>query len=307
MNGTVLPEDEAAIESSFETLQPIDVTTAEKVLKEIKQILDELGGTFFLSSGVCLGAIRDNGLIPWDDDLDVGSVIGLHGLTEKSIDRVVTAFRDNDFITAVMRQDQQISVPLLKSSIRTDLQCNRIIDGSIFNYPGIRTPIRLFTHLKEIDFLGEKFYVPNPPEEYLRLKYGEDWRTPKKIGCYEKDILAQVPEGSSPGRAGKLKQFTIKHLLPWRATQIRVLDSEGTPVAGAEVVVAGLGRSSTNRQGYAKLYIPSDFIYALVVRFANHEEVLYEERLSPGETYLYRADAQVTSGRNFTLTLESQL
>ena len=294
--------DKAALESSYVTLQPIDVVVAEKVLKEIKRILDELGVTFFLHSGACLGAIRDNGIMPWDDDLDLGVIIGLHGFTEESLDSIVSAFRNNGFITGVSCSDQHISVPLLKSQVRTDLQFHHIINDKIYHYPGILIPLSLFTNLKEIDFLGEKYYVPNPPEEYLRLKYGEDWRTPKKIGYYEKDIMALVPEEPLPGRAGKLKQYIIKNLLPWRATRIRVIDSEGHPVAGAEIVVAGVGCSRTNNRGYAKLYVPLNYIFALVIRFADHEEVLYEERLSQGVTYRYMANAQVTSGRNFILT-----
>ena len=297
--------DGAALDRSFETLQPVDVIMATRILKEAKQILDQLGAVFFLRQGTCLGAIRDNGFIPWDDDLDLGSVIGLHGLTEKLVDRAVAAFRDHGFIAKVERQDQCIYVPMLKSSIRTDWTCYWIIDDSIFHYPGVRIPVRLFTHLKEIDFIGEKFCVPNPPEEYLRFKYGADWRVPKKTG-YERDVMDLIPEGTGPGRAGKLKQFIIKHLLPWQSTRIRVLDLEGRPIAGADVVVAGLGRSRTNSQGYAKLYIPYEDLYALVVRFANHEEVLYEERISPGKTYVYRAaDVQLTSVRYFALTLES--
>ena len=76
--------------------------------------------------------------------------------------------------------------------------------------------------------IGEKFRVPNHPEEYLRFKYGEDWRVPKKMG-YEKDVMDLIPEGTGPGRAGKLKQFIIKHLLPWQSTRLRVLDLESPP------------------------------------------------------------------------------
>lgn len=46
-------------------------------------------------------------------------------------------------------------------------------------------PLKLFTDPKEITFLGEKFYVPNPPEEYLRLCYGKNWRIPIKEGWRE--------------------------------------------------------------------------------------------------------------------------
>ena len=297
---------QAALDRSYEAWQPLDVTKAKarSILKEAKQILDRLGVGFFLRQGTLLGAIRDNGFIPWDDDLDLGSVIGLHGFTEKSVDRVVAAFRDNGFFTKVERQDQCIYVPMMKSSIRIDWMCYRIIYDSTFHYPGVRIPVRLFTNLKEIDFVGEKFHVPNPPEEYLRFKYGEEWMVPKKTG-FEKDVVDLIPEGPAPGRAGRLRQFVTKHLLPWSTSRIRVLDLEGKPVAGAEVVVAGLGRSRTDGQGYAKLYLPYNDFYALVVRFANHEEVLYEEKMSPGETYVYRPDVQLTSGRYLALTPES--
>jgi len=296
------PEEDAILTNSYETLEPIDVPMAEKVLKEIKQILDGMGVKFFLHSGACLGAVRDNCIMPWDDDLDLGVVIGLNGFTEELIGSIVSIFREKGYVSGVRLQDSHISIPLLKSSVRTDLQCHHIINGSIMHYPGILVPLSIFTDLKEIDFLGEKYLVPNPPEEYLRLKYGEDWVTPKKIGYYEKDIMAMVSKEPLPGRAGKLKQFIIKNFIPWQATRILVLDSEGNPVPGAEVIVAGYGSSRTNQQGYARLYIPYDYIFALGIRFENHYEVLYEENLSKGKTYRYRADAEITSGRNFILT-----
>ena len=56
--------------------EPMEMSVAEAVLKDVKQILDRLGLVFFLRHGTCLGAVRDHAFIEWDDDLDIGSVIG---------------------------------------------------------------------------------------------------------------------------------------------------------------------------------------------------------------------------------------
>jgi hypothetical protein len=42
-------------------------------LKEIKDILDKVGVTFWLDSGVLLGAVRDGKIIEWDRDVDLGT------------------------------------------------------------------------------------------------------------------------------------------------------------------------------------------------------------------------------------------
>ena len=288
--------DELALERTYSDSQPINVPVAEDLLREAKQIMDQLEVVFFLRQGTCLGAIRDNELIPWDDDLDLGSVIGLDGLSEGSIDRVAAAFRDNGYAVTVENLDHYIYIVLSKSSMRMDWACYRIIDDSIFHYPGIRLPIRLFTELKEIEFIREKFLVPNPPEEYLRIKYGPSWMTPKRRE-WVKDVVQMIPEAPLPGRPGKLRQLLISHVLRWRGVRLRVLDHGDNPVVGAEVVVAGLSQSKTNKQGYARFYLPYDDYYALVVRHGNHEEVLYEEKMAPGGTYVYRPDSLSASGR----------
>lgn len=46
-------------------------------------------------------------------------------------------------------------------------------------------PTRLFDPLKEIEFLGHKFLVPNPPEEYLVKNYGDNWKMPIKDGSWK--------------------------------------------------------------------------------------------------------------------------
>ena len=295
--------DEAALERSYAVQQPLDISAAEGMLREFKQIMDGLGVVFFLRQGTCLGAVRDNAFIPWDDDLDLGSVLGLHGLTEKSIGPVADAFRNNGYFVKAEQNAHYVGLAMMKSSLRTDWTACRIIDDSIYQFPGVRAPVKLFTQLREIDFIGETFLVPNPPEEYLRFKYGEGWMTPKRTG-YEKDIMAMIPESPLPGNAGTLRQFLSRHILRWRACRLRVLDSEGEPVSGAEVVIAGLGLSKTNTQGYARFYLPRDELYALVIRHDSHEEVLYQENMTPGGTYVYRPDPSSSSGRLLALSSE---
>lgn len=299
--------DEADLDRLYSESGPIDVTTAEKMLIEAKQIMSQLGVVFYLRQGTCLGIIRDNALIPWDDDLDLGSVIGLHGLTEKTVEetvnRVAAAFRNNGYFAKIEQTDHYISVAMVKWSMRMDWICHRIIDDSVFQYPGVRIPVSLFHDLKEIDFIGEKFLVPNPPEEYLRSKYGASWRTPKRSEWVQ-DVVEMIPESPIPGRSGTLKQLFTSQVLRWRAGKLRVLDNMGNAVAGAEVVIAGLGHYRTNKRGYARFYLPQLEWYALVIRHGDHEEVLYEEKMAPGGAYVYRPDPESTGKRLSVLSRE---
>ena len=124
--------------------------------------------------------------------------------------------------------------------------------------------------------------------------------------AYEKDVVSLIPEGPITGNAGVWRQFLIKHLLPSHTAKVKVLDQQGEPVSGAEVVVAGLNRSKTNKKGYARFYLPQDELCALIIRYPGHEEVLYQEILSRGEVYVYRPDPSIPAGRMRALTLETK-
>ena len=288
--------DEAALERSYSVAPPIDVATAERLVKEAKQIMDQLGVAFFLRQGTCLGAIRDKGFIPWDDDVDLGSIIGLHGLTEQTIETVASAFRDNGYFAKIEHNDHYINVTMMKSSTRIDWASYRIIDDSIVHYPGVRIPTKLFSRLKEIDFIGAKFLVPNPPEEYLRFKYGPEWMTPKKPGGFEKDVLEMILDASPSDSSKRISQRS--------GGKLRVLDHQNEPVFGAEVRIAGVGRSTTDKLGYTKFCLPADDWYALVIKHDNHEEVLYQEKMTQGQTYIYRPDPSIESGRLCVLSTQ---
>ena len=285
--------DEAALLKSYANLQRINPELAKSMLKEAQEILDPLGISFFLRQGTCLGAVRDQAFIPWDDDIDLGSVIGLNGLTEDMIAPVFDAFRDRGYFVNVESNDRCIAAGMMKSSLRLDLTFFHIIDDSIIHYPFIWIPARLFANLKEIEFMGGKYLVPNPPEEYLKAKYGPNWTTPKED--YEKDVLDQIAK-STVARAAPIQGQP--------ATKIRVLNLRDELVSGAEVSVVGLAEANTDDNGYVEFGLPYKDFYAVVIKFEDHEEILYQELLSPGASYIYTPDASITNGRYMVLSEE---
>lgn len=290
--------DEASLARSENRPIPMDPTTAAALLREAKQILGQFNVTFFLRQGTCLGAIREKGFIPWDDDLDLGSVIGLHGFTEDLIEPVVCAFRDRGFYAELQPTQEYVNAAMIKSYIRIDWACYRIVGGSIVHFPGVPIPVNLVTRLKEIDFAGDKFLVPNPPEDYLSAKYGPDWMTPRSSG-YEKDILDLIPDHPIEQIRSTTGESSASN-----TTSVRVLDQHGRPVHGALVRIAGHGRNSTDEQGCATFLLPGDQYYSLVISHDLHEELLYQELLARGMTYVYRPDPSTISGRLMTLSLE---
>ena len=287
---------DAAMDRLMRTTPAMDTSVAAALLREAKEVFDEHAVVFFLRQGTCLGAVRDNAFIPWDDDIDIASIEGLHGFDERLIEPVTDSFRSHGFhVKRSSFGGCETWLGLMKHNIRIDWVCFRVRKQHIVHFPAARIPVRLFTDLKEIDFIGEKFLVPNPPEEYLRHKYGSNWMTPNRLG-YAKDVVDNIPAGALPGRPGRLRQFLITRLSPRRAARLRVLDESGAPRPGAEVTVVGWGSYVTDGEGYARFYLPANDVYALVVGDEGWEEVLYEELLEPGKTYVYRPDPAMSAG-----------
>lgn len=296
-------ENAALMDELMRAIPPMDVRDGKKLLLEAKEVFDEHGIVFFLRQGTCLGAVRDQALIPWDDDLDLGSIIDMHGFSEDMIGPAVESLRAKGCYVEVLHDGLYTAVKIFKYRIRIDWQCYRVVKGTIAHYPGVPFPVSLFEELQGVDFLGTTFQVPNPPDDYLQHKYGPDWGTPKQVG-YEKDVLEAMPKGIVPGRPGRLRQFLAVRFAPGKTARLLVLDEQDEPVSGAGVLVAGLNQTKTNRKGVARFYLPGPDNYAVAVTVNGHEEVLYEESMTPGGSYVYRPDPEQSEGRYFVLTEE---
>ena len=114
--------DAESLEFTFNYNPPVDATVAERVLKEVKEILDQAGIVFLLSSGTCLGAIRDGAIIAWDDDLDIMSVMGIDGLSKAKVDTALETFRNREYYIYASPGDHP-SFSMIKDWVRTGWDC----------------------------------------------------------------------------------------------------------------------------------------------------------------------------------------
>jgi lipopolysaccharide cholinephosphotransferase len=48
------------------------VQSQYQLMKDVHDVLEQSGVPYFIESGTLLGAVRHDGIIPWDDDIDVG-------------------------------------------------------------------------------------------------------------------------------------------------------------------------------------------------------------------------------------------
>ena len=282
------------------------IQDAEKILSEIKQILDNNNIVFFLRHGTCLGAVRDGKLLPWDDDIDIGSIIGMHDLNELSIYKAVENFKIAGYQAKVLETNFHIGVELTKFSIPIDWTCYRVQKGSIFQYPGVNIPAHIHEDLASINLLGQSFYVPNPPEKYLKLKYGPDWRVPKKVG-FEADIINTIPETINLGRPGMFTRI-VKLFFPGRyMTKIKILSSVGEPIKMIEVAIVGVGKRVTDHDGSVRFVLYNEDYYAVSVGTGKDREILYVEMLKPGGKYFYIANPNEKHGRIHMLKEEATI
>jgi len=181
---------------------------ARKMLKDICTILDDNGIPYVVENGTLLGIIRENRLLPWDNDVDIS-------ITEPYMDKLFKIrwkFWLCGYRTRIRRSIVDIphlpagSVRLMKvQAHRYMFQRLRIFDIFI-KYPigenhywahGIKNPVLLSapSHFYEntirYEFDGYEYIIPKDYEDYLTLRYG-DWRKTVKKFDFKSDDQAII-------------------------------------------------------------------------------------------------------------------
>jgi len=130
---------------------------ADKLLNEYCNIAESLKIKTFLCFGTCLGFIRDDGYIKYDNDIDVGISRGINELGVK--------LEKNGFI--IKRSPCLKSWHFLKYKILLDI---------FTNFP--ESHWKYFQSFDKVTYKGKIYNVPHPVEKYLKTLYG-NWKTRK--------------------------------------------------------------------------------------------------------------------------------
>lgn len=149
-------------------------------LLEIKTILDSLQIPFFLGYGLVLSAVRENRFIPQDGDIDI--IIKYEDL-EGKVDTLAKILEEHGHKDFMHPNINRLWCVKYINDYRSELDIyaypkHEAWRYEVYNKMFALFPKELFERGKTIDFYGEKFKIPSPPEEYLRIVYGNSWRIP---------------------------------------------------------------------------------------------------------------------------------
>ena len=130
------------------TLKELHDTELE-ILKEIHRVCKKLNIKYFLMGGTLLGAVRHNGFIPWDDDLDIGMTREDYNIFIRD---GVKEIKDDYFIHC-RETDSEYWLPFVKVRKNNTTFLETLLKDAKVNHNGI------FVDVFPIDYANKLYFI----------------------------------------------------------------------------------------------------------------------------------------------------
>lgn len=174
------------------TLEGKNGELAFTMLKSITDLFDENDIDYWLEGGTLLGVVRENRLLPWDNDLDISIKEDQWPKLEKILKKIKYRVRERRFTTdnAPFKKGVTRLVKVsnrrfyfFKGEVVLDIFIKFKQDEDYFWQVGNTqksVPANFYAKTILYPFLGKDFKVPENYTGYLTNRYG-DWKTPVKV------------------------------------------------------------------------------------------------------------------------------
>ena len=190
---------------------PEELFVRKKEFLKICDILDELKIKYYLQTGILLGAIRNNNLIPWDWDVEF-SVFSID--LKPKLYELLSNLENSAF--NIIKTDKKLnSIKIdfygkLPSHITsyTIFGWNHDQEKKIFWRKKYNVPDHFILNMKKIKFFDRFHYAPYPPEKYLEYQYG-NWKKPLQTS---NKYLYMRKEFSGKNRFYEFLEFFLNYI-----------------------------------------------------------------------------------------------
>ncbi len=133
-----------------EELRKLQLTQLN-ILKDIIQICEEHGLTYFMTAGCAIGMERHQGFIPWDDDIDLGI---LRQDYERILDIIKKDYSDKYYILS-SKEDSRFPFPHACITLKGTVCIPEMFEGAECAF-GIDVALYPFDHVPDNDALMKK-------------------------------------------------------------------------------------------------------------------------------------------------------
>ena len=218
-NEVFVYEDEL-YDITYDNSTAISEKDAQNLLMKTKELFSSINLNFYLAYGTLLGAIRDKGIIPGDEDVDVFTD------DEEKLYQNLPFLYKNGYKLCRMKKGKLYSFRINDKSyidvyiLRPYISIWGLYCYSLSNHA---TPKKYFKEYQDIEFLGEIFRCPRNPEKLIEFWYGKDWEKPRagKKYYYEVASAHYWHHYIKP-----LIASVIKFIIGWKYWKKRTLSNE---------------------------------------------------------------------------------